>query len=353
MTQYDRDQRPLTSVQYSPDSTQIAVGSLAGCVNVYDTTSVSHQLSLRGHSERVTSVAWCPTQSTLLATASADFTCQLWNCSSHGETAMETDAQATSSVSSLTQFKGHQGVLSAVKFHPCGEYLATASHDYSWRLWSAQTQQLIQQGSATSSSSELLLQDGHNRELTALAFHPDGSLVSTADVSGNVLLWDLRSGQMIQLFQGHIKKVTGLDFHPLNGFQLASGSVDNMVRIWDLRKRKGSQCLPAHSHCISDLHYSLSGELLVTSSLDGSVKVWRTRDHLLLKTLSAAPATTPGALPHYIPGASVIPGTGTHATLHNHGSKVMSCDISPVDERHIVSVSYDRSIRMWAHINEY
>ncbi len=40
----------------------------------------------------------------------------------------------------------------------------------------------------------LLLQEGHAGEVTGLAFHPDGSLISTSDTGGVVRVWDLRTG---------------------------------------------------------------------------------------------------------------------------------------------------------------
>ena len=42
---------------------------------------------------------------------------------------------------------------------------------------------------------ELLLQDGHAKEVYGVGFHPDGSLVATADFVGVVQYWDLRTGK--------------------------------------------------------------------------------------------------------------------------------------------------------------
>jgi U4/U6 small nuclear ribonucleoprotein PRP4 len=80
--------------------------------------------------------------------------------------------------------------------------------------------------------------------------------------------------------------------------------------------------LPAHLNIISDLQVSSSGELLVTTSFDSTIKVWGTRDYRLLQTLKG------------------------------HEGKVMSCDFSP-DEKHIVSAGFDKTIKMWSHKDEY
>lgn len=344
------DTRPLTTVSLCPSFSapldgkvdplqpscdMVASGSVSNSIGIWNARTLNALGTLRGHEERVTSLAWCPliggvsgahslssnshTGTNLLASSSADGKCKLWSCSaasdSPDENSMDVDqAAATGELSlfsskTVGQFNGHVGPLSDCRFHPSGRFIGTAGHDYTWRLWDVETE------------SELLLQDGHIKDCSAIDFHPDGSLVLTGDVAGVALLWDLRCGQMIQAFQGHVKKITCARFNS-NGLQVATGSVDNMVRVWDLRKRKCGYCLPAHSNAISSLKYSASGELMVTCSLDSTVKVWRTRDHQLLKTLTA------------------------------HSGKVMSCDISS-DERHIVSAGYDRSIKLWAHRSEF
>lgn len=51
----------------------------------------------------------------------------------------------------------------------------------------------------------------------------------------NIRVYDVRSGALHDLFRGHEQAVLTLAFAP-NGQQLASGSVDGTVRLWDLEK---------------------------------------------------------------------------------------------------------------------
>lgn len=66
--------------------------------------------------------------------------------------------------------KGHQDRICRVAFHPSGNYVASASFDTTWRLWDVNT------------SKEILLQEGHSREVYAVEFQDDGALAASAYV---------------------------------------------------------------------------------------------------------------------------------------------------------------------------
>jgi len=321
------DDRPLTSVRYSKSSNIFASVSLNTNIKIWDIeNNLANKYTLRGHEERVTSVAWHPQayfpdangsnhrsnnfDGIFLASTSADKTCMLWDCRPNASL-MDVDGAVVDSLavdknySRKAVFSGHKGSVTDCAFHPNGRYLGTSSCDYTWRLWDIETR------------SELLLQDGHINECNAIAFHHDGSLVATCDYAGVILLWDLRSGQQIHFFQGHLKKISCLDFNS-NGFQLVSGGVDNTIRVWDLRKKKLFYTIPGHVNSISDVKYSSDGEVIVSSSLDGTVKVWGSRDYRNLKT------------------------------CRGHSGRVMACDVmSQGGSINIVSCGYDRTVKLW------
>jgi len=85
-----------------------------------------------------------------------------------------------------------------------------------------------------------------------VAFHPDGSLIATGDLGGIGRLWDLRSGRSVMTLRGHVTQMLDMHFSP-NGVNLATASDDHTVNVWDLRARKVTCAIPAHSRLISSV----------------------------------------------------------------------------------------------------
>lgn len=54
--------------------------------------------------------------------------------------------------------------------------------------------------------------------------------------------------------EGHLKSILSLDFNS-NGYQLATASEDNMIKIWDLRQSKCIYTIPAHNNLISKVKF--------------------------------------------------------------------------------------------------
>jgi WD40 repeat protein len=74
----------------------------------------------------------------------------------------------------------------------------------------------------------------HDKQVTALAFGPDGLTLATGGIDGSVQLWDVtRPDSVPVVLRGHSEAVTSLAFAPIGG-KLASSSNDATIRLWDV-----------------------------------------------------------------------------------------------------------------------
>ena len=117
--------------------------------------------------------------------------------------------------------------------------------------------------------------------------------------------------------QGHVKQMLSIKFSP-NCYQLATGSDDNTIRIWDLRRKICSHTIPAHNSIVSDICFDNSdGKFLLSSSYDSSFKLWNNRDWSIVKSFSS---TSEG--------------------------KLTSISLTK-DNKHIITSSLDRTVKLW------
>ncbi|KAF8579944.1 WD40 repeat-like protein [Ramaria rubella] len=88
----------------------------------------------------------------------------------------------------------------------------------------------------------------------------------------------------IFIFPAHVSCVKAVAASPAGGKWLATGSADEIVKVWDLRRRKEIGGLIHHEGSITYLTFPSRSHLL-SASEDGTLCLFRARDWAVLRTL--------------------------------------------------------------------
>lgn len=128
---------------------------------------------------------------------------------------------------------------------------------------------------------------GHRLPITSVAFHPSFSIIATSSEDSSIKIWDWETGDFERTLKSHTKSVTDVDFQPARAPQ----DIGSETKV------------PL---------------LLASCSSDLTIKIWDTEnDYKCLRT------------------------------LYGHDHVVSSVKFLPTTGDRLVSISRDRSIRIW------
>ncbi len=161
----------------------------------------------------------------------------------------------------IRRLDGHSAQVTGIAFRPDGAQIATCGMDGNVRLWDV----------ATGRCARTIVVAA-NLELWAIAYHPEGEIVTVGGDRRTFKLFDISTGTENGVFTTPAYSVRGLAFNS-DGTMLAAGGADNIVRVWG---RDGSQRWQFHGHTgpIRALAFSPNSNTIASAAEDGTVKLW-------------------------------------------------------------------------------
>jgi len=96
--------------------------------------------------------------------------------------------------------------------------------------------------------------------------------VASGATDGSLTLWEPATG-IGRPLRGHQGEVRALAFSP-DGTRLASGGADKTVRLWSVADGEG-RVVGAHDGMVRGLVFSADGTQLVSAGGDGTIRRWR------------------------------------------------------------------------------
>jgi WD40 repeat protein len=145
-----------------------------------------------------------------------------------------------------------------------------------------------------------------------VAFSPDGQTLAFSD-DFDVFLWDWRNDREMPRFAGHNREVTALCFAP-DGSTLCSASRDGTIRVWDAKACKELGVLRGHTTGVKALSLSPAGRTLASGGMDGCVRLWELQTRKEIKQLVHTKVSYMVIMNDgkwVVPSDTGIPGTGS------------------------------------------
>lgn len=119
---------------------------------------------------------------------------------------------------------------------------------------------------------------GHLSAVYCVLFDRTGKYIITGADDLLVKLWSAIDGRLLVTFRGASSEITDIAVN-LENTLLAAGSLDHILRVWDMQTASPIAVLNSHTGMITSVNFCPSprGEprYLVTTSTDGSVAFWQ------------------------------------------------------------------------------
>ena len=342
--------------------------------------------TLAGHRDAITAVLFHPVYS-LLLTASEDATIKVWDCESGR---FERTLQ------------GHQDGVTGLALNERGALMASCSVDLSIKLWDME-----------SGGYECVKTlQGHDHTVSSVAFAPGGDLLVSASRDKSIKVWEVATGYCVRTLTGHEAWVRRCIVSPLpvsfttlmpitpaapsasspsssaavssasavapgsaasaaSGYLLASCSMDQTVRLWNMRTGECLAVLNEHTHVIEHIAFSNAAADAYVARMHSEEKANSApaSNHTANGTASSSSSSisSPSPAPSVSLSSTANQGGGLHLlsssrdktirlwhlpsrtcirTLVGHDNWVRQAMFVP-SGRYVISCSDDKSIRCW------
>lgn len=125
-------------------------------------------------------------------------------------------------------------------------------------------------------TDETIIEGKHISVLNALAISENGSYMTLADISGNVMVWDFSTKQFITRLTGHTARINQVEFDETETY-MASASNDGKVIVWNTSDFNLPPLLfTDNEEWAMTLEFFDGGNALYVGYADGKLRRWST-----------------------------------------------------------------------------
>ncbi|MEM7124822.1 MAG: BTAD domain-containing putative transcriptional regulator [Chloroflexota bacterium] len=370
---------PVHSTQTSSGTQLLASASLDGSIRVWNAQTDELLRVFAEGANAFLAVAFSP-DGLLLAGGGEDCTIYIWEVAS-GRL--------------RCQFYHHTNWINGLAFHPDGSMLASASLDATVGLWDvtdlAFAQDSTNETKPEEGSKERLrhLFESDNPQMDSvhsIAFSHDGALLAigarsptiriyrvvdkeqiwsfdgpgrvhamcfstigrkfVATIGAVIYLWDMSDPEgatrSLSVLRSHTATIFSIAIDPASD-TLFSGSVDETIRLWDIRNERHAQLIQSihgYNAPVNALAFSEDGNLLVTGDERGRLSIWafgRLEPHETEQS-----SISSNASPELARDSDLV----CRHVLTDHTASIASVTFCPPGP-YVASVGQDATLRLW------
>ncbi|MEM9954653.1 MAG: WD40 repeat domain-containing protein, partial [Chloroflexota bacterium] len=248
----------------------------------------------------------------------------------------------------LYEFRAHTNTVDSVRFHPDGNRLLTSSWDSQIILWDFEA------------GERLRNYNGHTGRVYMVRFIGDGSRFVSVGSDGLLILWDTESGEIIySIKHGESDPIAlyGVDVS-MDQQQLAVTADNGDIYLYDINTQDLMQTLVGHGATANEVRYNPSDLFLVSTSWDGTIRVWERATGMEVRQFTGHASETFGI--DFTSDGAIMLTTSSDRTVRmwdwatgeelqrftEHTNWIQEVQFDP-DDSFAVSAGQDNAVRIW------
>ncbi|KPJ64556.1 hypothetical protein AMJ44_12620 [candidate division WOR-1 bacterium DG_54_3] len=263
----------------TPDEQKFVSGGSEGTIEVWDLLRGKRLKKLKGHTKLVeehdqvvSDIAVTPNGRLAISASGWDDPIFVWN--------LKTGR-------CIRRLKGHKEMVTSVRVNPDGSRLVSGDTDGTLRVWNVATGRCIH------------VLKGHSDTIWSLTITPDSRLAISASEDKTLRIWDLKNGNCLRSLIGHTQPVSHVSVTPDSRKAV---SVENEwskrgeLFVWDLETGQCILKLKGHTDSIKSVRISDDGRWVISGSVDNTIRLWDLKGGKEIQRFDAENSILTGAL---------------------------------------------------------